>query len=41
VWIDSETYRLLSGYVKVEELESQSFKGEAEPVVVYRVVGLR
>jgi len=41
VWIGAETYRQVKDYVEVEELERQSFKGKAEPVAVYRVVGLK
>jgi adenylate cyclase len=41
VWIGAETYRQVKDYVEVDELEPQSFKGKAEPVAVYRVVGLR
>jgi len=41
VWIGAETYRQVKDYVEVEELEPQSFKGKAEPVAVYRVVGLK
>lgn len=41
VWIGGETWRQVKGYVEVEELQPQSFKGKAEPVSVYRVVGLR
>jgi len=41
VWIGGETCRQVKGYVEVEELQPQSFKGKAEPVSVYRVVGLR
>ena len=41
VWIGYETYCQAKDYVEVEELEPQSFKGKAEPVVVYKVVGLR
>ena len=41
VWIGGETCRQVKGYVEVEELQPQSFKGKAEPVAVYRVVGLR
>ena len=41
VWIGAETYRQVKDYVEVEELERQSFKGKAEPVAVYGVVGLK
>jgi adenylate cyclase len=41
VWIGAETYRQVKEYVEVEQLEPQSFKGKAEPVAVYRVVGLK
>jgi adenylate cyclase len=40
VWIGSETYNMVSDYVAVEELEPQSYKGKAEAVSVYRVIGL-
>jgi adenylate cyclase len=40
VWIGFETYNLVAAYVAVEELEPQSYKGKAETVSVYRVVGL-
>ena len=41
IWIGAETYRQMMEYVEVESLEPQSFKGKAEPVAVYRVVGLK
>jgi class 3 adenylate cyclase len=41
VWIGTETYNLVRDYVEVVELEPQSFKGKAEPVTVYRVVGFK
>ena len=41
VWIGPETYRQVMDYVEVEELEPQSFKGKTEPVVVYKVTGLK
>jgi len=41
IWIGPDTYRQIMGYVEVEELEPQSFKGKAEPVAVYRVVRVR
>jgi len=41
VWIGHDTYRQVMDDVEVEELEPRSFKGKAEPVVVYKVVGLR
>jgi len=41
VWIGPETYNLVRDYVKVAELEPQSFKGKAEPVAVYRVEEFR
>ena len=41
IWIGPETYRQVMDYVEVEELEPQYFKGKAEPVVVFRIMGLR
>ncbi|UCB43241.1 MAG: adenylate/guanylate cyclase domain-containing protein [Dehalococcoidales bacterium] len=41
VWIGPETYRQAAEYLEVEEMEPQTFKGKAEPVVVYRVVSWR
>jgi adenylate cyclase len=41
VWIGPETYRQATDYLKVEEMEPQTFKGKIEKVVVYRVVGWR
>jgi adenylate cyclase len=41
VWIGAETYRQAKDYLEAEELEPQSFKGKAEPVVVYRVTAWR
>jgi len=41
VWIGPETYRQVMDYVEVDELEPQHFKGKAEPVIVFRVTGLR
>jgi len=41
VWIGPETYRQAAEYLEVEELEPQTFKGKAEPVVVYRVISWR
>jgi adenylate cyclase len=39
VWIGPETYRQAKDYLEVRELEPQAFKGEKEPVTVYRVTG--
>jgi len=41
VWIGHETYMKIKDYFEVEELELQSFKGKVDPVVVYKVTGLR
>jgi adenylate cyclase len=41
VWIGAETYNRTKDYLEAEELEPQSFKGKATPIVVYRVTGLR
>ncbi len=41
VWIGPETYRQAADYLEVEEMEPQTFKGKAEPVVVYQVVNWR
>jgi len=41
VWIGPETYRQATDYLEVEEMEPQTFKGKAEPVVVYQVVNWR
>ena len=41
VWIGPETYRQAADYLEVEEMEPQTFKGKAEPVVVYQVVSWR
>jgi adenylate cyclase len=40
VWIGSETYNQIADYVTIEELEPQSYKGKAEMISVYRLVGL-
>ena len=39
--IGPQTYEGVKDVVEVEELEHQYFKGKAEPVAVYRVLGLR
>ncbi|MFC1902948.1 CHASE2 domain-containing protein [Chloroflexota bacterium] len=39
VWIGSETYHQTIDHIDVVKLESQSFKGKAERVVVYKVIG--
>jgi adenylate cyclase len=39
IWIGPETYHQAKDFLEVEELEPQTFKGKAEPVVVYRVTG--
>ena len=41
VWIGPETYRQAADYLEVEETEPQTFKGKAEPVVVYQVISWR
>ncbi len=41
VWIGPETYRQAADYLEVEEMEPQTFKGKAEPVVVYQIIGWR
>jgi len=41
VWIGPETYRQVKDYFETEELAPQKFKGKTEPVVVYRVTGLK
>jgi len=41
IWIGPHTYEQVKDMVEVEELEPQYFKGKAEPVAVYRVLGLR
>ena len=38
--IGPQTYEQVKDAVEVEELEPQDFKGKAEPVAVYRVLGL-
>jgi adenylate cyclase len=41
VWIGAETYNQTKDYIETEELKSQSFKGKAAPVIVYRVTAWR
>jgi adenylate cyclase len=41
VWIGAETYNQTKDYIETEKLESQSFKGKAEPITVYRITALR
>jgi adenylate cyclase len=41
VWIGPETYNQTKDYVETEELGSQSLKGKAAPIRVYRVTALR
>jgi adenylate cyclase len=41
VWIGPETYNQTKDYLETEELGSQSLKGKAAPLAVYRVTGLR
>ena len=41
VWIGAETYNQVKDDVDVEELAPQQFKGKAEAVKVYKVLGLR
>jgi adenylate cyclase len=41
VWIGPETYRQAADYLEVNEMEPQTFKGKAEPVVVYQVISWR
>jgi len=41
VWIGHETYRKATSHLEVEELEPRTFKGKAERVKVYRVLGLK
>jgi adenylate cyclase len=41
VWIGAETYNQTKGYLEAEELEPQSFKGKAEPIITYRVTAWR
>ncbi|MFC2059183.1 CHASE2 domain-containing protein [Chloroflexota bacterium] len=39
IYIGAETCRQVLDYIQVEQLEPQSFKGKAEQVIVYRVIG--
>jgi adenylate cyclase len=39
VWIGEDTYQAVKDCVVVQELKSQTFKGKAEPISVYRIVG--
>ena len=39
VWIGPATYYEAKDYLEVEELESKEFKGKAERVTVYKVIG--
>ena len=41
IWIGTETYNQAKEHLDTEELPPQSFKGKTEPVVVYKVIGLR
>jgi adenylate cyclase len=41
VWIGAETYNQTKDYIETQELEPQSLKGKAAPVVVYRVTAWR
>lgn len=41
VWIGAETYNQTKDYLETEELEPQSVKGKAVPIVVYRVTACR
>ena len=41
VWIGAETYNQTKDYIETEELKSQSFKGKAAPIIVYRVTAWR
>jgi adenylate cyclase len=41
VWIGAETYNQTKDYLETEELEPQSLKGKAAPIVIYRVTALR
>jgi len=41
IWIGQDTYCQAMDSVEVEKLESQTFKGKTEPIVVYRVMSLR
>jgi len=41
VWIGAETYNQTKDYIETEELEPQSLKGKAAPVIVYRVTAWR
>jgi len=41
VWIGAETYNQTKDYIETEELEPQSLRGKAAPVMVYRVTAWR
>ena len=41
IWIGQDTYCQAMDSVEVEKLESQTFKGKTEPIIVYRVMSLR
>jgi adenylate cyclase len=41
IWIGAETYNQTKDYIETEELKSQSFKGKAAPIIVYRVTAWR
>jgi adenylate cyclase len=41
VWIGPETYNQTKEHIETEELGSQSLKGKAAPIAVYRVTALR
>jgi adenylate cyclase len=41
IWIGAETYNQTKNYIETEELGSQTLKGKAAPVTVYRVTAWR
>jgi adenylate cyclase len=41
VWIGEDTYRDIEDVVVAEKLESRLLKGKAEPIMLYRVVGIK
>lgn len=41
IWIGPQTHEAVQGQVEVEALGPHEFKGKAQPVPVYRVLGLR
>jgi len=41
ILIGPETYQQIQGEIDVEPLPPQMFKGKSQPIVVYRVIGMR